>query len=323
MFGTITGKSQICWFQWQLREDRKGTPGQLGESFWEEGASLGEWGHPCCPDPVEEVNARAVFVNLIPELPLDFTPWASGTEGVSLAALSSANTPGHHFPQAKENWEHPCASQGSFPWKKPCRVPAAAQGFRKAKAQLSLSPCRARRVALSLCPRQGQAEHHQAPNPANTSWWWCLSSSTPGGAELDRDRSQRSFCLSVPVSGHLEKPFWCCHQQVRELLTCPGLLPTAFKSKAFAGTTGSKLSTGYSFPQSFGFFFLNMAPGLAFINEYCSSEHLGTIPDSGSALGRAMEQQSPKEGNRNREYWMLLCSFRRSLSCSVTARARP
>lgn len=77
----------------------------------EKANSAGRTG-PCRSDPVQEVNARGRVCEpwLIPELPLDFAPSASGTEGVSPTALSSANTPCHHFPPAKVNWEHPFAS---------------------------------------------------------------------------------------------------------------------------------------------------------------------------------------------------------------------
>lgn len=123
----IPGKSQICWFWWQLREDRgkaaSGTPREAGGEFLggrsvppfreikEKANSAGRTG-PCRSDPVQEVNARGRVCEpwLIPELPLDFAPSASGTEGVSPTALSSANTPCHHFPPAKVNWEHPFAS---------------------------------------------------------------------------------------------------------------------------------------------------------------------------------------------------------------------
>lgn len=97
--------------------------------------------------------------------------------------------------------------------------------------------------------------------------------------------------------------------QSPELRTCPGPLHLPRK-QGLAGTTGSAESfpEGKVFPSRLGFFSLPAAPGLAFINEYCSSEHLGNIPDCRTALGRAMEQQNPKEGNRNSEYWILLCT---------------
>lgn len=62
---------------------------------------MGERGHAWRPDP-EEVNARAVFVNAAdPRAAPGLRPSASGTEGVSLPALSSANTLATAVPRPK------------------------------------------------------------------------------------------------------------------------------------------------------------------------------------------------------------------------------
>lgn len=73
-------------------------------------------------------------------------------------------------------------------------------------------------------------------------------------------------------------------------------------------------------PSLFFFFPLTAALDLAFINEYCSSDHLGNGPDYRTALERAMKQQNPKEGNRSTRYLTLQLTFRRSVSSSVTAK---
>lgn len=52
--------------------------------------------------------------------------------------------------------------------------------------------------------------------------------------------------------------------------------------------------------------FLPAAPSSAFINEYHSSDHLGTGPDCGAALERAMKQQNPKERSRRTGDFTLL-----------------
>lgn len=230
-------------------------------------------------------------------------------------ALSPANSPGHRFPQASWTWEHPPASPRINPAGSRLRV-------KECKAHLGLGPWRPGRVAgvwpwpcahgretLSTTRSAGTKPCKHIKNTSNTSKThkkhikhtsntslpWCPS---PSRAGRDRDSSPRCVCLSLPVPAHSRSCLVLppAGGQSPELSPAQGLSPAPLK--AFAGTAGSAESfpKSHVFPSHLGFFSLTAAPGLAFIHEYCSSEHSGNIPDCRAALGRAMEQQSPRKG---------------------------